>query len=184
MSDEPRDETGVGLRLGTRRTAGSSITRFLRHGLNSVRLKTFGMLASAVVALGGASLAAWSGNASLDTWFWMPVVWGGVMLVGVLHGIARDGLPEDAPAPPASGDVTRDLTAAMNRWQSGHDLPLRYHVTGGLATISAAIAGLTIAMVTGEVFLGMPFSWWAIGMVILASIGAFELLRVRRTQDD
>ena len=83
---------------------GARLTNFLWQGLNSARLKTFGMLASAVVALGAAALAAWSGNASLDTWFWMPVVWGAVMLVGLLVGIARHGLPDDdASTPPASG---------------------------------------------------------------------------------
>ncbi len=143
------------------------------------------MFGSAVVALGTAGLVAWSGNTALDTWFWMPVVWGAVMLLGLLIGLARNGLPdEDPPAPPASGDVARDLTAAVNRWQSGQGFPAWQHVTGGLATISASVAGLTIAMVRGDVFLGMPFSWWAIGMVILAGIGALELLRVLRPRED
>ena len=143
------------------------------------------MLASALVALGAAVLAARSGNANYDAWFWMPVVWGAVMLVGLLLGIARDGLPDkDAPTPTASGDPTRDLTAAVNRWRSGHGLPAWQRVTVALATISMAIAGLAIATVTGEIFLDMPFSWWTIGMAILASIGAFELLMVLWRRND
>ncbi len=157
----------------------------LRHGLRSARLKTFGMLASAVFALGAAVLAAWSGNALFDAWYWMPVVWGVVVLVGVLVGIRRKGLPDKGPPTPlASGATRSDLTAAVTRWSREHGLPTWYRATGALATISTAIAGAAIAMLTGEVFLGMPFSWWAIGMAIVAGIGAFELLSVLRKRDN
>ncbi len=145
-----------------------SAMMFLRYGLSPARLKTFGMLASAVFALGAAVLAARSANAMFDAWFWMLVVWGVVVLVGVLFGIVRNGLPDKgAPTPSASGDATSNLTAAVTRWSSER-LPAWHRATGAVATISAAIAGAAIAAVTGEVFLGMPFSWWVIGMVILA----------------
>ena len=98
------------------------------------------------------------------------------MLGGSSVGIARHGIANgDAPRLPASGDLARDLTAAVNRWQSGHGLPAWQRRTVGVATISTAVAGLAIATVTGQVFLDMPFSWWAIGMVLLGGIGAFEL---------
>ena len=157
----------------------------LRHRLNPARLKIFGMLASAVFALGAAAAAARSASAMFDTWYWMPVVWGVVVLVGVLFGIVREGLPnESSPTPGVSGDPTSDLTAALTRWSGEHGLPTWHRATGAVATISTAIAGAAIAAVTGEVFLGMPFSWWAIGMVMIASIGAFELLGALRKRND
>ncbi len=158
---------------------------FLRYGLSPARLKTFGMLASAVFALGAALLAARSANAMFDAWYWMPVVWGVVVLVGVMFGIVRDGFPdENWPTPRPSGDPTSDLTAAVTRWTGEHGLPTWHRATGAVATISSAIAGATIAVATGEVFLGMPFSWWAIGMVMLGSIGGIELLSLLRKRHD
>ena len=97
----------------------------LRRGLSPARLKTFGMLASAAFALGAALIAARSANAMFDAWYWMPVVWGVVVLVGVLVGIVRNGLPDESRPPPRpSGDPTSDLTAAVTRWTGEHGLPI------------------------------------------------------------
>ena len=153
----------------------------LRRGLSPARVKTLWMLAGAVLALGAAVVAARSGNATFVAWYWMPVVWGVVVLVGVVLGILRHGFPsEGPPTPPPSGDVASDLTAAVTRWTSEHGLPTWHRATGAVATISTAIAGAAIAAVTDEVFLGMPMRWWMMGMVILARIGAFELRRALR----
>ncbi len=168
-------------RRGDVRTKSDVVS--LRRGLSPARLKTFGMLGSAVLALGAALIAARSATAMFDAWYWMPVVWGVVVLVGVLFGIVRDGLPDESwLTPRPSGDPASDLTAAVTRWSGEDGLPTWHRATGAVATISSAIAGGSIAVVTGEVFLGMPFSWWAIGMAMVASIGAFELLSVLRKQ--
>lgn len=102
------------------------------------------------------------------------------MLVGVVVGIVRDGLPDESwltPRPP--GDPKSHLKAVVARWR-GVRLPTWHRATGAVATISSAIAGAAIAVATGEVFLGMPLSWWAIGMALVAGIGTFELLSALR----
>lgn len=147
----------------------------LRHAMNRATRRAIRMFVGAVFALGAAVVAARSGSATFDAWFWMPVVWGAVTLGGLSIGIARYGMPEEAAAPPSSGDLAQDLTSTVNRWQSGHGLPAWQRVTAGVATISTAVAGLVIASVTGEVFLDMPFIWWVIGMVILGGVGVAEL---------
>lgn len=133
------------------------------------------MLVSAVLALVGAVLAARAGT-RFDAWYWMPVVYGAVTMGGLVWGGIRYGFSvEVVPPPPPSGDPSRDLTAWVDRWRSGHGLLPWQRITGALATIMTAVAGLVIAAVTGEIFLDMPYSWWAIGMFILIVVGALGL---------
>ncbi|PAP77254.1 hypothetical protein BSZ37_12830 [Rubrivirga marina] len=141
------------------------------------------MLVSAGLALVGAVLAARAGT-RFDAWYWMPVVYGAVMVGGLVWGGIRQGYSGEAvPPPPPSGDPTRDVTAWVDRWSSGYGLPPWQRVTGALATILTAVAGLIIAAATGEVFLEMPFSWWAIGMGILIVVGAVGLTKALPKRD-
>lgn len=133
------------------------------------------MLVSAVLSLVGAILAARAGT-RFDAWYWMPVVYGTVTMGGLAWGGIRYGFSVEAvPPPPPSGDPSRDLTAWVDRWRSGYGLPPWQRVTGALATIMTAVAGLVIAAVTREIFLDMPYSWWVIGMIILIVVGALGL---------
>ncbi len=141
------------------------------------------MLVSAGLALVGAVLAARAG-ARFDAWYWMPVVYGAVTVGGLVWGGIRHGYSgEVVPPPPPSGDPTRDATAWVDRWFSGYGLPPWQRITGALATILTAVAGLVIAAVTGEVFLEMPYSWWAVGMVILIVAGAVGLAKALPKRD-
>ena len=135
------------------------------------------MLVSAVLSLTGAILAARAG-ARFDAWYWMPVVYAAVTMGGLAWGGLRHGFSAEAvPPPPPSRDPSRDVTAMVDRWASGYGLPPWQRVTGALATIMTAVAGLVIAAVTREIFLDMPYSWWVIGMIILIVVGALGLAK-------
>jgi len=154
-----------------------------RKILGNPKLKILTMLFNALCALGMAALAAHSGNAMFDAWYWMPVVWGVIVLLGLIIGIVHKGYFH-------VGEGCSDLLGKNMSGQSRifavrnceHCLRILHRATNGVAAILMAFAGAVIAALTGKVFLGLPLSWWIFGMGILAMIGAFDLVYVLRNR--
>lgn len=149
------------------------------------RRRVWVLAGTALLAIGTGLMDAVEAGGRFGVLTWMALAWGLTVLVSIILNISRHGLPERDPTPPPrTGDVSRDVTDAVDRWQDGWGLPRWQRTLLSVATLAAVFAGSLHLLITGERSFSLPTSWWLIGLGVVVAISLVEIIVVLRSQDD
>ena len=155
---------------------------------------TPGVIVGALAAAGVTLATAWGegfGLSEIGPWFWVAVVPGITGVVAAISGAGKSSKTTDGENMEAGVeeiDVVlersiTDLDKQIAEWNSG-PLARRLRVVGSLMALVAATTGITVTLVTGEVLLDLPRSWWLIGLAVVVAASGTKLMLALRDGDE